>query len=168
MSRYDILLQQQFDQPVAASATASPVPEPAFDQSAEVSEGGQTFRAAAPESGRSTPVVESDSPDQSTTESTGQSTRQSTGSSARALTAFAVDRGAHETVGRPKAFYITTRLNKRLDAAVRYFQEVWGIKKVDRSAIVNVMLDTDSHWTDKALDQVADRLVRLLASRLTG
>lgn len=149
MNRYDILLQHQPLHPATdnSSAQSVSVDEP-LDASADVS----PSRLESPPTQRSTaaPITESTEP------------------STHTLTAFVVDRGANETVGRPKAFYITTRLNKRLDEAVRYFQDVWGIKKVDRSAIVNVMLDTDSHWTNEALDQCADRLVRLLASRLTG
>src|SRR5207244_12379181 len=56
------------------------------------------------------------------------------------------------TVDRPKSFYITLRLDKRLDEAVRYFQEVHGIKKVDRSILMNVILVTDENWIDEALD----------------
>src|SRR2546423_14516168 len=48
-------------------------------------------------------------------------------------------------VDRPKAFYITERLDTYLDHAVRYFQEKHGIKKVDRSTIVNVILDNDAN-----------------------
>ena len=69
---------------------------------------------------------------------------------------------------RPKAFYITTRLDKRLDDAVRYFQDMHGIKKADRSTVVNAMLGSEENWTDKSLDRLVSRLISHLTSRLTG
>lgn len=80
----------------------------------------------------------------------------------------ATGRPANKIVDRPKAFYITERLDERLDAAVRYYQERHRIHKVDRSTIVNALLDTDDHWTDDALDRLVDRVIRQLTSRLTG
>jgi hypothetical protein len=71
------------------------------------------------------------------------------------------------TVERPKAFYITKRLNEQLGDAVRYYQDVHGIKKVDRSAVVNAMLDNDANWTDESLDLLVGRVMSLLTSRLT-
>src|SRR4051794_7327532 len=59
--------------------------------------------------------------DQSTSQSTDQSTDQSTGQS----TDRQENRPANypsAIVDRPKAFYITERLDRNLDAAVRYFQ----------------------------------------------
>jgi len=70
-------------------------------------------------------------------------------------------------VDRPKAFYITERLDKHLDHAVRYFQEKHGIKKVDRSTIVNALLDNAANWTEEALDVVLDKVISQLTSRLT-
>jgi hypothetical protein len=57
-------------------------------------------------------------------------------------------------------------LDKRLDEAVRYFQEVHGIRKVDRSILVNAMLDTDAQCTDEALDGLVERVLRLLTKKL--
>ena len=68
---------------------------------------------------------------------------------------------------RPKAFYITLRLDARLDQAVRYFQDIHGIKKADRSAIVNALLDQDELWTDSALDDLTAEVIDRLTSRLT-
>jgi hypothetical protein len=73
-----------------------------------------------------------------------------------------------KVVARPKAFYITERLDQKLDQAVRYFQDRHGIKKVDRSAIVNALLDNEANWTDQALDRLVSRVIGQLASRLTG
>jgi hypothetical protein len=100
---------------------------------------------------------------QSTTLSTSKSTPQSVGR----LGVPSILQASDTTVERPKAFYITKRLDHRLDEAVRYYQDVHGIKKVDRSAIVNAMLDTDANWTDEALDQSVSRIMSLLTSRLT-
>ena len=85
---------------------------------------------------------------------TRQSTKQSTNTS---------DNG---TVDRPKGFYITHRLDQRLDTAVQYLQEKHGIKKVDRSLILNAMLDTDERWTDEALEALVDPILSILTSRL--
>src|SRR5713101_1813277 len=57
-------------------------------------------------------------------------------------------------VDKPKAFYITERLDKRLDDAVRYIQEKHGIKKVDRSTLVNVLLDNDANWSKETLNKL--------------
>ena len=69
-------------------------------------------------------------------------------------------------VDRPKAFYITEGLDEKLDKAVMYLQKKHGIKKVDRSVIVNALLDNDTLWTDEALDQLVDKVVGQLTSRL--
>jgi hypothetical protein len=93
-----------------------------------------------------------------------QSTDQSIDQSANPLTR----REGNQTVERPKAFYITKRLDRRIDAAVRYLQEKHGIKKVDRSVVVNAMLDNEAWWTEEALDLLVDRVISQLTSRLTG
>jgi len=70
-------------------------------------------------------------------------------------------------VPRPKAFYITLRLDARLDEAVRYLRDVRGIRKADRSAVVNALLDRDELWTESALDDLAAEVIDRLTSRLT-
>jgi hypothetical protein len=65
-----------------------------------------------------------------------------------------------------KAFYITEALDEKLDQAVNYLQKKHGIKKVDRSVLVNALLDNDTFWTDQALDQLVDKVVGQLTSRL--
>jgi len=78
------------------------------------------------------------------------------------------ERSSPRVMERPKAFYITKRLDRDIDEAVRYFQDVHGIKKVDRSVVVTAMLDNDSLWSDKSLDKLVDRVMSELTSRLTG
>ncbi len=67
---------------------------------------------------------------------------------------------------RPKGFYISRRLDRRLDQAVAYLREQHGIRKVDRSVLVNALLDRQELWTPEALDQVVDRVVAELTGRL--
>jgi hypothetical protein len=94
--------------------------------------------------------------------STGQSTRQSTNQSISQPTG----RPITKIVDRPRAFYITERLDDQLDKAVAYLQKTHGIKKVDRSVIVNALLDHDTLWTEEALDQLVERVISQLTNRL--
>ena len=114
--------------------------------------------------------VSSQSPNQQATQSTTQSARQPTSQSVSQSTGQQAGRSAFpsetQTVDRPKSFYITVRLDRRLDEAVRYFQEAHGIKKVDRSILVNAMLDTDGNWTKEALDSLVERILQLLTNKL--
>jgi hypothetical protein len=75
---------------------------------------------------------------------------------------------AQSPMPKPKGFYISEQLDARLDHAVRYFQTVHGIKKVDRSILMNAMLIDETHWTEESLDQLTDRLIDQLTRRLTG
>lgn len=97
-----------------------------------------------------------------------RSASQSVSQSTDQLTVTEVRVSPNPVVDRPKAFYITRRLDRRLDEAVRYFQEKHSIKKVDRSTVVNAILDDDEKWTEEALDLIVDRVIRQLTSRLTG
>src|SRR5207248_7136354 len=93
-------------------------------------------------------------------------TNQSTGQSTNQLINQPTSRPFARIVDRPKAFYITEGLDEKLDRAVTYLQKKHGIKKVDRSVVVNALLDKDTLWTDEALDQLVDRVVSQLTSRL--
>ena len=95
-----------------------------------------------------------------------QSTSQSTNQSASQLITQSISRPPTQLVDRPKAFYITEGLDEKLDQAVMYLQKKHGIKKVDRSVIVNALLDNNELWTDEALDQLVERVVSQLTSRL--
>jgi hypothetical protein len=95
-----------------------------------------------------------------------QSTRQSTHQPTSQLINQPTSRPLSHIVDRPKAFYITEGLDEKLDQAVTYLQKKHGIKKVDRSVIVNALLDNDTLWTDEALDQLVERVVSQLTNRL--
>src|SRR4051812_43148351 len=135
----------------------------------EVQEKGISENQQAPlpprEEDKAFKVVHYQSVDRPVDQSVNQSTNQSIGQSTKQLTN---NLSTSSIVDRPKAFYITTQLDKRLDDAVRYFQNVHGIKKADRSTVINAMLDIDENWTDKSLDQLVSRLIGQLTSRLTG
>jgi hypothetical protein len=100
--------------------------------------------------------------------STSQSklTKQSTSQSTKRSISQPTSRPFNKIVDRPKAFYITEELDDKLDKAVNYLQKKHGIKKIDRSAIVNALLDNDKLWTDAALDQLVERVVSQLTNRL--
>jgi hypothetical protein len=91
---------------------------------------------------------------------------QSTGQSTGQLISQPINQTFTKIVDRPKAFYITEALDEKLDKAVTYLQKKYGIKKVDRSVIVNALLDNEILWTDEALDQLVERVVSQLTSRL--
>jgi hypothetical protein len=101
---------------------------------------------------------------QSVDQSTSRPTSQSTVVSIPTHSAL----NSNKIVSRPKAFYITERLNSRLDDAVKYFQDKHGIKKVDRSTIVNALLDNEENWSEATLDLLVSRVISLLTSRLTS
>lgn len=69
---------------------------------------------------------------------------------------------------KPRAFYITERLNQKLDEAVRYYQEKHHLRKVDRSVIVTALLDNEANWTEETLDLLLAKVLSQLTSRLTN
>jgi hypothetical protein len=93
---------------------------------------------------------------------------QSTGQSTSQFISQPIHQPFTKIVDRPKAFYITEGLDEKLDNAVTYLQKKHGIKKVDRSVIVNALLDNETLWTDEALDQLVERVVSQLTSRLVS
>ena len=99
-------------------------------------------------------------------QSTSQSTHQPVSRSVDQLADKATDKADGQLVDRPKSFYITIRLDQRLNMAVQYLQERHGIKKVDRSVLINAKLDTDEQWTHEALDQLVGPILSILTSRL--
>jgi hypothetical protein len=108
-------------------------------------------------------LASSQTPHRSTTQSTRQSTDR--------LTRHPVSQSTgslNKILEKPKAFYITERLNQRIDEGVRYFQEKHNIKKVDRSVVLTAMLDNEAYWTEEALDLLVDRVINQLTHRLTN
>ncbi len=114
--------------------------------------------------GQPTSTATQQTTNQSTSQPATQSVRQPTDQSTHSLPQLSDTET--KTVIRPKSFYITVRLDKRLDEAVRYFQDVHNIKKVDRSILINAMLDNDAQWTEEALNLLVARIISLLTNKL--
>lgn len=105
--------------------------------------------------------------DQSINQSTDRSTEQSVSQSTNLSPSAPYDPG-NRVMEKPRAFYITERLNQKLDKAVRYYQEKHHIRKVDRSVIVTALLDNEANWTEEALDLLLSKVLSQLTSRLTN
>ena len=145
MSRYSILLDEP-KKPAAKPADSPAAAKPKADHT-------DASRQSTP---RQRPEALSRSANQSTNRSDNQSVSQPTGQS------------TNKIVDRPKAFYITTRLDRKLDQAVEYFKEKHGIRKVDRSVVVNALLDNEAVWSEESLDRMVSRVIDQLTSRLTS
>lgn len=117
----------------------------------------------------STPVSQEVKPThQETHQSTEQSINQSTHRSIDPLMNRLSGSSGNRVMDKPRAFYITERLNQRIDEAVRYYQEKHNLKKVDRSIVVTTLLENETNWTDEALDLLVDRIIGQLTNRLTN
>jgi len=110
--------------------------------------------------------------EQSRNQSTPQSATQSTDPSIDRLTNRLISRLTNPTgskvMDKPRGFYITEQVNKRIDEAVRYYQEKHNLSKVDRSIVVTALLENESNWTEEALDLLLDRVISQLTNRLTN
>src|SRR5579864_8648460 len=81
-----------------------------------------------------TPISASKRPtDQSIDQSTNRPTDQSTDRLPNQSITLPTTSNDKRVMEKPRAFYITERLNQRLDEAVRYYQEKHHLKKADRS-----------------------------------
>lgn len=67
-------------------------------------------------------------------------------------------------VEKPKAFYITQRVDRWLDEAVRYLQEK-GLYKVDRSILVNALLHKPELFKPGTLDGLRNQLLAHLTNK---
>jgi len=110
-----------------------------------------------------TPLMAKKTKDRTTSNrSTGQSTDQSTNWSIDRLTDIDT---FGPVVGKPRAFYITHRVDKWLDAAVEYLKEKKGIHKVDRSVIVNAFLHDPQQFEPEALNKLRERILAHLTNK---
>lgn len=67
-------------------------------------------------------------------------------------------------VGKPRAFYITHKVDRWLDEAVNHFKDK-GIHKVDRSVIVNALLHDPRHFKPGALGGLRKRVLAHLTNK---
>ena len=67
-------------------------------------------------------------------------------------------------VARPRAFYITQRVDRWLDEAVRYLREQ-GLHKVDRSVLVNALLHNPDLFKQSFLQELRSRLLAHLTNK---
>jgi hypothetical protein len=72
-----------------------------------------------------------------------------------------------KVVDRPVAFYLPEVINQQIDAAVDYIEKRHHTK-VDRSAIVSAILGNPALWEPEALNQLVDKAIQQLTSRLTS
>ena len=102
------------------------------------------------------------------TKSISQSIDQSINRLANQAINQSISSPSDKVMDKPRGFYITERLNKRIDEAVRYYQEKHNIQKVDRSIIVTVLLDNEANWTEETLDLLLAKVINQLTNRLTN
>ncbi len=109
------------------------------------------------------PKSKSPSPttDQPVNQPTNQSTNQSTGQSTDPLVEI-------ESIGpiveRPRAFYITQKLDQWLDEAVRKLQAT-GLYKMDRSVLINGLLHDPELFKDQALKELRKKFLAHLTNK---
>jgi hypothetical protein len=117
----------------------------------------QTDQVVSTSTDQSTDKTTDRPTDEATSQSTGQSTEQSTQGSIQLL----------KIVDRPKAFYITEDVNEWINKVVEHFRRQ-GLRKVDRSTVVNAILHDPKLWQAKSLDGLTERVVRQLTNRSVG
>jgi hypothetical protein len=79
-----------------------------------------------------------------------------------------INQSNNSLMQKPVGFYISPHLDERLDTAVRYYKEKHGFRKVDRSVVLNALLESGENWTDQALDLLVSRVITILTRKLTG
>lgn len=67
-------------------------------------------------------------------------------------------------VGKPKAFYVSQKVDAWLDEAVRYLRSK-DLHKVDRSVVVNALLHSPDLFVPAALDQLRKRVLAHLTNK---
>ena len=98
---------------------------------------------------RPTSKLTDQSVDQSTDQSTGQLTE---------VEAFG------PIVARPRAFYITQKVDRWLDEAVRYLKDQ-GYAQADRSVLINAILHDPELFTSESLDAIWSKLLAHLTNK---
>jgi hypothetical protein len=115
----------------------------------------QVAKKKKPKKSKTKPV--SQSADQLTNQSTGQSFGWSIDQS--------IDLDSlGPVVDRPRAFYITQKVDHWLDDGVRYLRSK-GLHKVDRSVLVNAIMHDPEFYQPKSLDKLRERLLTHLTNK---
>jgi len=102
-------------------------------------------------------------------QSTDQSTNRSTNRPTNRLTTWLTDPIADvdelgSVVERPRAFYITQKVDVWLDEAVRYLRGK-GLNKVDRSVLINALLHNEGLYKPRFLNRIRKRLLAHLTNK---
>ena len=135
--------------------------EPRSDGSSKTSAKGRTD----PETDQATPRSTHQSTHETTDRPTDKATSRATGQSTAQSTEGPIPR--LKIVDRPKAFYITEDVDQWIDRAVQHFRKQ-GLRKVDRSTVVNAILHNPDLWQAVSLDRLTERVVRHLTNRSIG
>ena len=102
-------------------------------------------------------IATDQSNDQSTSRPVGQSTSQSTDQLSR------ID-SLGPIVDRPRAFYITLKVDHWLDEGVRYLKTK-GMHKMDRSVLLNSLLHNHLLFKPNSLDKIRNELLAHLTNK---
>lgn len=98
--------------------------------------------------------------------STDQSTDQSTNQSKkRANDPLDEIESLGPIVERPRAFYITAKIDRWLDEAVRKLQKQ-GLHKMDRSVLVNGLLHDSELYNSQSLTKIKKRFMAHLTNKM--
>jgi len=103
--------------------------------------------------------------DQSTDQSTNRSTNRPTDRLTDWLTDSIIDVDElGSVVERPRAFYITQKVDLWLNEAVRYLRGK-GMHKVDRSVLLNALLHNEGLYKPRFLNKIRKRLLAHLTNK---
>ena len=109
-------------------------------------------------------------------EKRGGKASQSTDQSTNRLTNRPIDRPINwpttveelgPVVGKPRAFYITQKVDVWLDDAVRYLRST-DLHKADRSVLMNVLLHSPDLFKPGSLDKLRKRILAHLTNKSMG
>jgi hypothetical protein len=114
-----------------------------------------------PDKGKARKPKQKSETSQSAARPTSRSVGQSTDQSTTPLTD--VD-ALGSVVDRPRAFYITQKVDRWLDEGVRYLRER-GMHKADRSVLVNALMHDPNLFKPKHMDSIRQRLLAHLTNK---